>query len=87
MAKEAEPRVAITWAMAMVDGVRGYDVVVDFWDWYRRREARPLASYALDKCEETFRKCEWNSFGHWHEIYLRERPRSLFSRGKPSDQN
>ena len=78
MAKEAEPRVAITWATAMVDGVRGYDVVVDFWEWYRRREARlnPLASHALDKCEETFRKCEWNSFGYWHAIYLRERPKA-----------
>jgi hypothetical protein len=38
----------------MVDGVRGYDVVVDFWEWYRRREARlnPLASYALEQCEK-----------------------------------
>jgi hypothetical protein len=67
-----------------------YDVIVDFWEWYRRRQERqsnPLANYALDKCEETFRKCEWNSFGHWYEIYLRERPRSSFSRAKPSDQN
>jgi hypothetical protein len=51
MAKEAERCFAITWATAMVDGVRGYDVVVDFWEWYRRREARlnPLATYALDE--------------------------------------
>jgi len=60
----------------MTEDTRGYDVVVDFWEWYRRREARhnPLASYALDKCEEAFRKCEWNSFGYWYAIYLRERP-------------
>jgi hypothetical protein len=45
----------------MTEGVRGYNVVVDFWEWYRRREARlnPLASYALEQCEETFRKCDW----------------------------
>jgi hypothetical protein len=88
MAKEAEPRVAITWATAMVDGVRGYDVVVDFWEWYRRREARlnPLASYALDKCEETFRKCEWTNFGYWHAIYLRERPKAARFES-PSDQH
>ena len=60
---------------------RDYDVIVDFWEWYRRREARqnPVANYALDKCEETFRKCEWNNFGYWYEIYMRERrnlPRS-----------
>lgn len=53
-----------------------YDGIVDFWDWYRRRKSgksNPLASYALNKCEETFRKCDWNSFGYWHAIYLRER--------------
>lgn len=63
----------------MVDGVRSYDVVVDFWQWYRRREARlnPLATYALDKCEETFRKkCEWTIFAYWHAIYLRECPKA-----------
>jgi hypothetical protein len=70
---------------------RDYDVIVDFWEWYRRREERrsnPLATYALDKCEETFRKCEWNGFGHWYEIYLRERPKpSCFRVKPPSDQN
>ena len=47
----------------MTDGVRGYDVVVDFWEWYRRRDARLnlLASYALEKCEETLRKCDWDT--------------------------
>jgi hypothetical protein len=90
MAKEAERCFAITWATAMVDGVRGYDVVVDFWDWYRRREARlnPLATYALDKCEETFRKCEWSGFGYWYQIYLRERPKApRFPASPPSDQH
>jgi hypothetical protein len=68
----------------MIDGAQGYDVVVDFWEWYRRRDARlnPLARYALEQCEETFRKCNWDRFGYWHAIYLRERPRSLASRVK-----
>jgi hypothetical protein len=63
----------------MVGTTSDYDVIVDFWEWYRRRQAgqcNPLASYALDKCEETFRKCEWNTFGYWHAIYLRERPKA-----------
>ena len=66
----------------MTEKTRDYDVIVDFWEWYQRREAsrrNPLANYALDKCEETFRKCEWNSFGYWYAIYLRERPKSLSS--------
>lgn len=64
----------------MIDKTHGYDVIADFWEWYQRREARrynPVANHALDKCEETLRKCEWNNFGYWYEIYLRERPRSL----------
>ena len=67
----------------MPEDGRAYDVVVDFWEWYRRREAgksNRLASYALDKCEETFRKCEWKSFGYWYAIYRRERPKS---QGRP----
>jgi hypothetical protein len=61
----------------MIDKTHSYDVIADFWEWYERRKARhnPLASYALDKCEETFRKCEWKSFGYWHAIYQRERPK------------
>jgi hypothetical protein len=64
----------------MIEKTRDYDVIVDFWEWYQRREARrnnPLASYALDKCEEALIKCEWDRFGYWHAIYLRERPKSL----------
>jgi hypothetical protein len=56
-----------------------YDVIIDFWEWYERRKARghgALADLALDKCEETFRKCEWDSFGYWYAIYRRERPKS-----------
>jgi len=50
-------------ASSMTDVVRGYDVVVDFWEWYRRRDARlnPLANYALEKCEETLRKYDWDT--------------------------
>jgi hypothetical protein len=68
----------------------GYDVVIDFWEWYQRREARlnPVASYALEQCEETFRKCDWSGFGYWHAIYLRERPKSPRSRANVgTDQN
>jgi hypothetical protein len=74
----------------MAEDGRNYDVVVDFWDWYRRREERlnPLANYALDQCEETFRKCDWGSFAYWYEIYSRERPKNPSSRLKIStDQN
>ena len=52
------------------------DVITDFSEWYERRYVRehaPLASYALDKCEETFRRCAWDSFAYWHAIYVRER--------------
>jgi hypothetical protein len=66
----------------MIEKTRDYDVIVDFWEWYQRREAgrqNPLASYALDKREEAFIKREWNRFGYWHAIYLRERPKSLSS--------
>jgi hypothetical protein len=74
----------------MPEDGRGYDVVIDFWEWYQRREARlnPVASYALEQCEETFRKCDWNGFGYWHAIYLRERPKSPRSRPNVgTDQN
>jgi hypothetical protein len=66
----------------MINSTQSYDVIVDFWEWYRRREANrcnPLKSYALDRCEKTFRRCEWNNFGDWYAIYLRERPRPLRS--------
>ena len=75
----------------MTDKTRDYDVIVDFWEWYQRREARqqnPLASYALDKCEEMLIKREWDRFGYWHAIYLRERPKSLSSPVmRPSDRD
>lgn len=60
----------------MVGISRDYDPIVDFWKWYQRRQQRrggPLADYALDKCEETFRRCEWTDFGRWHAVYLRQR--------------
>jgi hypothetical protein len=62
---------------------RNYNVIVDFWKWYQRREARnynPLADHALDKCEEMFRRCQWDSFGYCHRIYLRERLKARNSR-------
>jgi hypothetical protein len=52
------------------------DVVADFWEWYQRRERRrynPIESYALDRCEEAFQKSQWDRFGYWFAIYLRER--------------
>jgi hypothetical protein len=55
-----------------------YDVITDFWEWYRRRHARQhelVAEIALDKCEETFRQSDWDNFGYWYAIYLRERPK------------
>jgi hypothetical protein len=63
------------------------DLIVDFWQWYRRRQEQqynPLASLALDKCEEAFARCDWNSFGYWHTIYLREGlKRRAIARGTP----
>jgi hypothetical protein len=59
--------------------MNGNDVVVDFWEAHERKHARkhgPLAQHALDKCEETFMRGEWKSFGFWHAIYTRERARS-----------
>jgi hypothetical protein len=56
----------------------GYDVITDFWEWYQRRHAQehdPIANLALDKCEETFGRGDWDSFGYWYAIYLRERPK------------
>ena len=66
----------------MIEKTHDYDVIVDFWEWYQRREASRqnlLASYALDKCEEMLIQREWDRFGYWHAIYLRERPKSLSS--------
>jgi hypothetical protein len=58
---------------------RDYNVIIDFWEWYRRcqnRQSGPLTTHALNKCEETFGRCEWTSFGRWYAIYLRERRRT-----------
>jgi hypothetical protein len=60
----------------MVEKLRNYDVIVDFWEWYQHRQQQRndcAANYALDKCEETFARREWEKFGYWHKIYLRER--------------
>ena len=53
------------------------NVIADFWEWYERRQQRekgPLAKYALDRCDETFRRCEWERFGYWFAIYRNNRP-------------
>lgn len=60
----------------MIEPSRNYDVIVDFWEWHQRRQERqhdPVACYALDQCEETFGRRDWEQFGYWHKIYLRER--------------
>ena len=56
------------------------DVIVDFWEWYQNRKTRyynPVAEHALDKCEEMLKQRQWESFGYWHRIYLRERRKSV----------
>jgi len=70
----------------MIETRRDCDVIVDFWEWYRRREQRQqssIANYALDKCEESFGRCEWRSFGRWHAIYLRERRKAFERKTNP----
>ena len=63
----------------------GCDVIADFGEWYERKQQchAPMAKFALDKCEETFRSCEWSSFGYWYKFHLRERgkPRTLEATG------
>jgi hypothetical protein len=75
----------------MIEKTHDYDVIVDFWEWYQRRQASHcnlLASLALDKCEEALIKREWDCFGYWHAIYLRERPKSPRSTvRRTSDRN
>jgi len=34
-----------------------------------------LAEHALDQCEEAFRRSDWQKFGYWHIVFLRERNR------------
>jgi hypothetical protein len=74
----------------MREELRHHDVIADFWDWYQLRHERdhgPLARHALDQCEETFQRCEWDKFAYWYAIYLRERPKSPSSRVRhASDQ-
>jgi hypothetical protein len=67
----------------MIEKTHGYDVIVDFWEWYQRRndpKYDPLASLALDKCEESVMNREWDSFGYWHAIYLRQRSKGSVRR-------
>jgi hypothetical protein len=67
----------------MAEQPHGFDVVADFWEWYRRRENRrynAVESYALDRCEEAFQRSQWDRFGYWHAIYLRERHKGALVR-------
>ena len=60
----------------MMEGSRTPNVIADFWLWYERRQKRErgaLSCYALDRCEEAFRRREWERFGYWFSIYCRER--------------
>ena len=57
---------------------RTHDVIKDFWEWHNRRAQRQnngVADLALDKCEETFQRCDWHGFGYWYGVYCRERGR------------
>ena len=54
------------------------NVIDFFWEWYRQHERScksPLCGFALDKCEETFLHRDWQGFGYWHSVFLRERQR------------
>jgi hypothetical protein len=57
---------------------RDTDVVVSL-DLHRRRhrqiQTSPLAEHALDQCEEAFRRSDWQKFGYWHAVFVRERNR------------
>ncbi len=62
----------------MTESERCPNVIVNLWEWYQRRQERErgsLARHALDRCEEAFKRSEWDRFGYWFAIYRRERPR------------
>ena len=47
----------------MTESERCPNVIVNFWEWYERHQEcahGPLARCALDKCEETFRRADWD---------------------------
>jgi hypothetical protein len=59
------------------------DVIDFFWEWYRRRKPTrrsSLGELALDKCEETLLRRDWQGFGYWHAIFVRERRRMKVGR-------
>jgi hypothetical protein len=60
----------------MAEGLQCPNTVANFREWQTRLQERrhgPLARYALDRCEEAYRRSEWATFGYWFEIYRRER--------------
>ena len=63
-------------ASSKAESARCPNAIVNFWPPSRFRQERghsPLARYALDKCEEAFKRSEWNRFDFWFAIYRRER--------------
>jgi hypothetical protein len=63
----------------MTESERCPNVIVNFWEWYERYQERahgPLARCALDECEESFRRSDWDKFDYWFSIYRRVRPRT-----------
>jgi hypothetical protein len=56
--------------------VRSSDVIDFYWEWQKRqanRQSSAMADFALDNCEETIRRRDWDGFAYWHRIYCRER--------------
>ena len=66
----------------MMEQGRHSSVIVNFWEWYEKRQQQgenAVARHALDRCDEAFRRCEWERFGYWFTIYRNhraDRPRS-----------
>jgi len=61
----------------MMEQDRGPNVIANFWEWYERRQRQgqsALAHHALDRCDDAFRRSEWERFGYWFSIYRNNRP-------------
>ena len=50
------------------------DPVVEFGKYSdRSRLDNGILELALDRCEETFMRSDWNGFGYWFRVYRREK--------------
>ena len=50
------------------------DHVVEFGKYSDRSKLdNGILELALNKCEETFMRSDWNGFGYWFRIYRREK--------------